>query len=569
MGREGVVSEKLKPTENGNTQVKRKAEVEEAVTDKKGEQPDGVTEMEEDEISEEKALENEKGSKKSSRSKSSAGEKEPAEEEKGHKSPTVKKTKEEPKTPIAATIERPVRKRKSVKRLVASLEKDPPLKEFIIEQGPGTALKDIPNVAYKLSRRKTEDTFKLLHSVLFGRRGKAAQVKNNISRFSGFVWHDNEEKQMSKIKEKLDKYNKEKLAEFCDVLDVPISSPSNTRKEDIVAKLLEFLMAPHATTSDLLSEKEQGKKRKRSRKTASGSSAPSKGSVKSRKKAESTSKKDVETKSTPPESENESGDEEDGNGVPERSDDEMSEQAASEDKGSESEEESVEDETKQKQGSAKSSVKKGSSAKAKTKEVTKKSSPAKSKGSESGEEAVDDKEKQKGGSAKPSGKKGSSEKAKTNNVTISKKTNPPPKKVPAKSPSRSKSNDVSSAKKSSGKKKEEAAKKSSTSKSLKESPGKKDLKVKDEVKEETTKPTDDELNSSVCKILKEVDFNKATFTDIMTLLGKEYNMDLTLRKMRIKSMIQDELTRIASADEVDDVGAEKDDKNASNASVKA
>jgi len=27
-------------------------------------------------------------------------------------------------------------------------------------------------VAFKLSRRKTDDTFKLLHTILFGRRGK-------------------------------------------------------------------------------------------------------------------------------------------------------------------------------------------------------------------------------------------------------------------------------------------------------------------------------------------------------------------------------------------------------------
>ncbi|KAI9186514.1 hypothetical protein LWI28_018025 [Acer negundo] len=85
-------------------------------------------------------------------------------------------------------------------------------------KGRGTALKDIPNVAFKLSRRKTDDTFRLLHSILFGRRGKAFQVKSNISRFSGFVWHENEEKQKIKVKEKFDKCNKEKLLEFCDVL---------------------------------------------------------------------------------------------------------------------------------------------------------------------------------------------------------------------------------------------------------------------------------------------------------------------------------------------------------------
>ncbi|MDG2845209.1 hypothetical protein P7M70_24990, partial [Vibrio parahaemolyticus] len=146
-----------------------------------------------------------KGSKKRGRGKING-------EKVKEKRKELKKT--EPRTP---TIDRPVRERKSVERLVASIEKDA-TKEFHIEKGRGTPLKNIPNVAFKLSRRKTEDTFKLLHTILFGRRGKAVEIKSNISRFSGFVWRDNEEKQMIKVKEKLDKCNKEKLLEFCDVL---------------------------------------------------------------------------------------------------------------------------------------------------------------------------------------------------------------------------------------------------------------------------------------------------------------------------------------------------------------
>lgn len=46
-------------------------------------------------------------------------------------------------------------------------------------------------------------------------------------------------------------------------------------------------------------------------------------------------------------------------------------------------------------------------------------------------------------------------------------------------------------------------------------------------------------------------------------------MDLTSKKLAIKTMIQDELTRLADADEEDEGDAEKDDKNAANESVKA
>ncbi|MFS7922225.1 hypothetical protein Hanom_Chr03g00246451 [Helianthus anomalus] len=76
------------------------------------------------------------------------------------------------------------------------------------------------SVAYKLSKRKAnDDTLKLLHTILFGRRGKALQIKSNILQFSGFVWPDNE--------------------------------------EDIVVKLIDFMLTPHATTSELLAEKDQ------------------------------------------------------------------------------------------------------------------------------------------------------------------------------------------------------------------------------------------------------------------------------------------------------------------------
>ncbi|KAK4386903.1 hypothetical protein Sango_2560900 [Sesamum angolense] len=421
------------------------------------------------------------------------------------------------------------------------------------DKGRGTALKDIPNgtvssnsVALYVIHILHMDIQPLPCNVQW-----AAQVKSNISRFSGFVWHDNEEKQMIKVKEKLDKCVKEKLVEFCDVLDIPISK-ANTRKEDIIAKLIEFLVEPHASSSDLIAEKKSRGKRERGvSKSASGSSTPSKDQRRqlkknlsvdmlklmfetlqvkfcylcvwhsqNQKKAESASKKSGETKSSPPESEDESEEEkvEDVNGVQEKSDDEMSEQAESEEKGSESEGESDEDKEKQKRGSAKSSAKKESSGKAKTKKVT-----------------------------------------------ISKKTSPPPKKTPAKPPpSRSKSNNDTSAKKSSGKKKGEQIEKSSTPKksASKESTGedhicspfiscplnlstgrlKKVLKVKEKLKEEILKPSDDKLRTVICEILKEVDFNT------------------------------DELTKLADADEADDEedegDVEKDEKKASSVDVK-
>ncbi|CAI9755025.1 unnamed protein product [Fraxinus pennsylvanica] len=508
-------------------------EEEHGATEDTGKEATKIEAKEEEKLEEYKEK---RGSKKRPRTKSSAAKKEKnktneAEEkkEKDLKTPTLEKRKErktlietkEPISPTAFAIQRPVRERKSVERLVSIVEKDS-AKEFRIEKGRGTALKDIPNVAYKLSRRKSDDTSKLLHTILFGRRGKAADVKNNISRFSGFVWHDDEEKQMRKLKEKLDKCVKEKLVEVCDVLDISISK-STTKKEDIITKLIDFLMDPRATTTELLTEKEQSvkdKKRKRvSKSTVSASgNASSKGSAKTQKRTDSASEKGGEKKSMPEsddeteEEKDETHEEETINGVPKRSENELSDQGESE-KESASEDESDDDEGNLKRGKTKSPAKKGFGKKAKTKKVA-----------------------------------------------ISKKATLP-KKAPAKSPSsRSKPDNDTSAKKSSGKKKNEAVKKKSSTlknSASKETTGKQVAKGKAKSKEDKVKPSDDELKNSICEILKEVDFNTATFTDILKQLAKRFDVDLTPRKSIIKLMIQDELTKLAEEQDEEDEGDNK------------
>lgn len=477
----------------------------------------------------------EEGSKRGSKAKSSAGGKDK------NKKKEVERKKEEPKTPAPPTIDRPVRERKSVERLVAAIDNDAS-KELKIEKGPGTALKDIPNVAHKLSRKKTDDTFKLLHTILFGRRGKATQIKSNISRFSGFVWHDNEEKQKLKIKEKLDKCVKEKLVEICDVLDIAVSR-ANTKKEDIVIKLIEFLEAPHATTTELLFEKEQsskGKKRKRigKRSMSTPESTPSKRSNKSQG---GTSRKG-EVKKGMPDSEDESEEvdeeeeeqheEENVNGFPEKSDDDMSEQAESEEKEDESAEgESEEEKEKQKRVLKKTSTKKGSAGNAKTKNVT---------------------------SSKLSSPKSTPSKSNANRSKVSE-------------------NNGSSPKVTSKKKTEIVKEKTSTPKkpSSKESTGKKVTKGKDRPKEKKEEPTDDQLRNAICLILKEVDFNTATFTDILKQLAERFSTELAPRKSSIKLMIQEELTKLADeADEEEEEGGdaaknEKDERQPTAEDVKA
>ncbi|GER45973.1 DEK domain-containing chromatin associated protein [Striga asiatica] len=613
---------------------------------------DVVTEEVKDDKPKEKSVSKKRPRSRTSLSrKNNSDEKETVEKEKEQKPLTERDTKEpktaakkkekEPKTPVTSIIERPVRERKSVERLVTTIEKDS-IKDVIIEKGRGTALKDIPNVAYKLSRKKNEDILKLLHTVLFGRRGKAGQLKNNISRFSGFVWHDNEEKQLTTLKEKLDKFVKEKLVEFCEVLDVPISKV-NLKKEDIIVKLIEFLVEPHATTADLLAEEEQGKKRKR---VVKSDSTPSKGPAKSQKKTAGTMSTHGEPEDESEEREEEEDEKKDDlNGVPENSDDEMSEQAKTEEKGSICGKESIEQKVEQKSRSSMPSAEKVSRGRAKTKKVTvsktsntpPKNAPAKSSNrskSDKNNGAVisSDKKKQEPNAGKYSDKKKeepttkisldeknkgkstkmSSDKKKEESTAMKssnekkeltttkssdneveesttknsldnkeeeaaakksygkKKEEPTTKKsaVKKKEPTTKKSGDKR--KEESITKKEEPVKKSSTpkktsvsNKSLsKESTGKSILKVNDNAKEEAPEPSNDDIRKSVCKILMEVDFNTASFTDVMKLLAQQFDVDLTPRKADIRGMIQQELTKLAETDDEED-DASKDEKNPS------
>ncbi|CAN7133122.1 unnamed protein product [Brassica rapa subsp. narinosa] len=433
----------------------------------------------------------------------------------------------EPKTPFS---DRPVRERKSVERLVAVIDTDSS-KEFRIEKGPGAYLKDIPSVAYKVTRKKSDETLKLLHTILFGgRRGKAPQVKTNILSFSGFVWHGNEEKAKEKIKEKFEKCIKDKLVEFCEMLDIHVTKA--TTKEDIVTKLFEFLEKPHAKGDAPASEKEKsskGAKRKRTPKKSSPAAvtSSSKRSAKSQRKSEEGTKaakkglalsedeSEEEKEEEKQEKEQKSAEEEENvNGIPDKSEDEAPQPSESEEK-----DESEEEETPKK--------------------------------------------KKKRGSKLSAEKKESAGRARNKKASVAAKASPPEKVTQKRSSAKRKKTDDdsdTSPKASSKRKKSEKATKASTS-----TPSKSASKEKPEVKgagkgkEKTKGPSDKVLKNAIIKILKRVDFNTATFTDIIKELGKEFKDDLTPRKLSIKLMIQSELTKLAEEAEEEKIEEEKEE----------
>jgi len=56
-----------------------------------------------------------------------------------------------------------------------------------------------------------------------------------------------------------------------------------------------------------------------------------------------------------------------------------------------------------------------------------------------------------------------------------------------------------------------------------------------------------------------VDFNTATFSDILKRLDDEFKTDLASKRASIKLMIQDELTKVA--EEADEEEGEEEDEN--------
>lgn len=436
------------------------------------------------------------------------------------------------------TLDRPSRERKTIERFVASNEKEN-VKEFTIEKGRGTLLKDIPNVVYKLSKRsRADENVRLLHAVLYGKRGKAFQLKNNILQFSGYVWGDNEEKLKGKVKEKLEKYNKENLLNLCDLLDIHVAKTSN-KKEEIVAKLIEFLEAPHVTTDVLLEEKVQtlkAKKRKRKSKGTPGKSrgrTPGKSPGKKQKKSavskeERRNEEEEEGEEDDMEGENENDNESSG-GEEEEEEDKVAEEVAEE----EEEEDDDEDYGQKKKGQKRSSKKRSNRKK-------------------SNDNAGKNKSESKGIETSPRkalrSPKGSTAKDLSGDNVDSSPHSSPSSKVFSRKNKKEKSEvdktPVADDKKQSRKRTTASVAKSNT----------KEKEGKNKAKGKSTKsdPSDDDIRSAISDILQGVDFNTATFSDILKQLVGKFDIDFSEKKAYLKNMIHEELNKLAEGDDEED-----------------
>ncbi|GAB4813480.1 hypothetical protein N2152v2_000526 [Parachlorella kessleri] len=190
----------------------------------------------------------------------------PAEEAQQEEPKTAPKTARARKTPASkatpatggpGTDGRAKRERKQVERFnPVSAEKE---EHFVIKEGKGTKLRDIPNVAFKLGKVTGRDELaEHLHQLLYRRKGTQGTRKRDIMDFSGFAFEEaEEEKELKYRRESLGKWKLDLIHKLLDVLDLPRGQGEKAGKVD---KVLEFLQEPKPLSEVNLADKEAKKR---------------------------------------------------------------------------------------------------------------------------------------------------------------------------------------------------------------------------------------------------------------------------------------------------------------------
>ncbi|XP_071043911.1 protein DEK isoform X2 [Parasteatoda tepidariorum] len=171
-------------------------------------------------------------------------------------------------------LDRPVevtgcRARKQVERLEVSFAL--PTKDKQIPEGRGQKLGDCPRIEFQIAKHSVAD-LKPLHRVLFNRQGTANDTKKNIRKFSGFPFQDGSS-DFEQKKDKVQKFSIPVLKGICEILDIERSGT----KEDIVMRLLQFLVCPKDSGKALPKKKTSGRDKKNaSKKKGKGNNKKSK-----------------------------------------------------------------------------------------------------------------------------------------------------------------------------------------------------------------------------------------------------------------------------------------------------
>jgi len=207
------------------------------------------------------------------------------------------------------TTDEPTSRGKRIRKSIQNFnpeEYDTQKKEIEIPSGRGVKLSDMPNVVENFKAVTWSDPhLKMLHTLIFGGKGKKKEFKAHLLQFNGVVYPDGKdvEEERTKLREKMYKLTMLELLAVMDLVDVPRSASSfglekgkNPAKEEYCTRFLEWLEEPAASGNKRKEPASSSKKRKSTGSTTSGSSKKSSSTEK--KKSPSTQKRKAATAAT-------------------------------------------------------------------------------------------------------------------------------------------------------------------------------------------------------------------------------------------------------------------------------
>jgi hypothetical protein len=197
------------------------------------------------------------------------------------------------------------RQRKSIQNFNPE-EYDTQKKEIEIPSGNGVKLMDMPNVVDNFKAITWSDPhLKMLHSLIFGGRGKKKEFKAHLLQFNGLVYPEGKdaEEERAKLREKMYKLTLPELMSVMDLVDVPrygssfgLEKSKAPSKDDLCTRLLEWLEEPGASGNK---RKDPPSKKRKSTPSSSNSGSAAKKSS-STKTSPSTQKKKAAAASPKP-----------------------------------------------------------------------------------------------------------------------------------------------------------------------------------------------------------------------------------------------------------------------------
>ncbi|XP_014662020.1 PREDICTED: protein DEK-like [Priapulus caudatus] len=160
------------------------------------------------------------------------------------------------------------RVRKKTERLVFTappLSSEKPTLE--IPEGKGEKLGECERINHFLSKTRADD-LKPLHVLLYDRVGKVTVVKRDIRLFCGFAF-SHKDPEYAKKSERLNRLNMGALRKLCEVLDLDRKGT----KEEVVEKIMTFLLMPNDNGRKVpVSKRAKAMRKKRKRASSKGSS---------------------------------------------------------------------------------------------------------------------------------------------------------------------------------------------------------------------------------------------------------------------------------------------------------